>query len=128
MLWRKVFTMGRLQREDEENIRRAMRGELPPCKEDSVNYPMHEFFCNLKDDSLNITFDELGSKRGDWGDNPKKLPPSAYLYDTWWQYDFKNEKHRHALAWLTAGWYIEGLHRSHELLIFERFPLPKFKK
>ncbi len=105
---------------DEDNIHRAMRGELPPCKEDSINYPMHQFFCNLKDDRLAINFKDLGLTRRDG-----ILPPSAYGYDSWWWYDFENHKHRHALAWLTAGWYVDDLSCVHEKVTFVRFNLPK---
>ncbi len=106
---------------DEKNVGRARQGKLPSCEGDSVNYPMHEFFGTLKDDRLTISFEELGLTRADRGQYPRQLPDTAYNDESWWSYDFSSYKHRHALAWLTAGWRIDELFIDKKEVVFVRF-------
>ncbi len=106
---------------DEKNIERAKQDILPPCKGDSVNYPMHEFFGTLKGDRLTISFEELGRTRADRGQYPRRLPRIAYKSVSWWIYNFDEEKHRATLAWLTAGWGIDELSLADEQVVFVRF-------
>ena len=112
---------------DENNVQRARQDLLPPCKGDSVNYPMHEFFRTLKGDRLTISFEELGRTRADRGKYPKQLPPVAYKSLSWWIYNFGEDKHRASLAWLTAGWRIAELSRADEQVVFVRFKIPRIK-
>ena len=107
---------------DKKNIERAKQGELPPCDKGDKNYPMHEFFLNAKGDKLTMSFDELGRTRGNG-----VLPDSAYKYGAWWVYYFKNRQHRHALAWLNAGWGIESRSLEDEQVVFVRFKIPRIK-
>ena len=106
---------------DEKNVERAKQGKLPRCSERSINYPMHKFFLGLKDDSLPISFENLGLKRGNG-----ILPPSAYKTRSWWNFQSEQDgdgkrRHRHALAWLTAGWRIDELSIADEEVVFVRF-------
>ena len=106
---------------DEKNIKRARQGKLPSF-DSPKNEPMHEFFCNHVGDRFSIGFKELGRTRGNG-----ILPPSAYKMRSWWE--FRSEKddsggkrrHRHALAWLTAGWRIDHLSLDDEQVVFVRF-------
>ena len=106
---------------DEKNIKRAKQGLLPPCH-GSKNKPMYEFFCNQGGDKFSISFDDLGSTRGDG-----ILPDSAYLYPEWWIYDFNGGTHPHALAWLTAGWGIESRSLEDKQVVFVRFKIARVK-
>ncbi len=106
---------------DKKNIELAKQGLLPPC-DGPKNKSMHEFFCNQTGNRFSIGFKELGLTREDG-----ILPPSAYKIHAWWIYYFKNHEHRHALAWLNAGWGIESCSLEDEQVVFVRFKIPRIK-
>ncbi len=106
---------------DEKNVKRAIDDDLPPCGKDGVNYPLHEFFLNVTGDRLSVGFDELGEKRVS-----QDLPPSAYTTRSWWNFQSEHDgdgkiRHRHALAWLNAGWRIESISLESQEVVFVRF-------
>ena len=117
---------------DEKNVERA--NDLPPCR-GKVNQPMHVFLLGCTREKFSISLDELGATRGDFGKYPKQLPPSAYNSRSWWNFQpakdgGKKMRHYHALAWLTAGWYVESLSKDQESgkykkAVFVPFNLPK---
>ena len=119
---------------DEKNVALAKLGLLPPCT-GKVNQPMHVFFLRHKREEFSISLDELGLTRGDCGMYPKQLPPSAYNSRSWWNFqpakdDGRKMRHPNALAWLTAGWYVESLSKDQESgkykkAVFVPFNLPK---
>ncbi len=119
---------------DEKNVQRAIDDDLPPCT-GKVNQPMHVFFLRHKREKFSISLDELGLTRGDFGKYPKQLPDSAYNRRSWWNFQRakdgdKKMRHPNALAWLTAGWYVESLSKDQESgkyknAVFVPFNLPK---
>ena len=46
----------------------------------------------------------------------ESLPTNA-RYPSWWRND---DRKMHARAWLTAGWIVEGVNKSSEVVVFAR--------
>ena len=43
--------------------------------------------------------------------------PTNSRYPSWWRND---DRKMHARAWLTAGWIVEGMNKSAEVVVFTR--------
>jgi hypothetical protein len=61
-------------------------------------------------DHLEMSVEEIEELIGE------SLPTNA-RYPSWWRND---DRKMHARAWLTAGWIVEGMNKSAEVVVFTR--------
>jgi peptidoglycan/xylan/chitin deacetylase (PgdA/CDA1 family) len=61
-------------------------------------------------DHLEMSVEEIEDLIGE------SLPTNA-RYPSWWRND---DRKMHARAWLTAGWIVEGMNKSAEVVVFTR--------
>ena len=63
-----------------------------------------------EDDHLEMSVEEIETVIGE------SLPTNA-RYPSWWRND---DRKMHSRAWLTAGWIVESMRRTDEVVVFAR--------
>ena len=80
---------------------------------DPLYAPLRDFLVTRPQASLLLGFAEVERILG------RALPPAARRRRAWWAND---QAHCQALAWLVAGWRVEFVDLSDELVHFARLP------
>ena len=94
--------------------RRRPAGEAPPTLSASSRYaPLHRHLAGVTKDTktYEMSFDEITTVMG------AELPKSAYDHRAWWA---NTESHSQALAWISAGWKVDGVDLDNHLIHFVR--------
>lgn len=94
--------------------RRRASGDGPLSLSSSSRYaPLHRHLAELAKDhrSYEMSFDEISTVMG------ADLPKSAYDHRAWWA---NTESHSQALAWISAGWKVDGVDLDKQLIHFVR--------
>lgn len=94
--------------------RRRAAGGPPPTLSASSRYaPLHRHLANLPKDrrEYEMSFDEISTVM------KADLPKSARDHRAWWA---NTESHSQALAWISAGWKVDGVDLGNELIHFTR--------
>ncbi|MBX3140579.1 MAG: hypothetical protein KF875_07495 [Trueperaceae bacterium] len=110
--------MGGANLVDESNVGRGRRRNNPSStplvlSNSSRYYPLHRHLANVSKDtkSYEMSFDEITTVMGD------RLPKSAEDHRAWWA---NTESHSQALAWISAGWKVDGVDLVGRLIHFTR--------
>lgn len=96
--------------------RRRLSGDTAPVLSSSSRYaPLHRFLAELdmEIDSYLLSFEEISKIMG------VPLPKSASDHRAWWA---NTESHSQALAWISAGWKVDGVNLEDEKINFVRLP------
>lgn len=94
--------------------RRASADGSPPALSPTSRYaPLHRHLASLGKDmkSYEMSFDEITTVMG------AELPQSAQDHRAWWA---NTESHSQALAWISAGWKVDGVDLPNRLIHFTR--------
>jgi len=94
--------------------RRRTAGETQLTLSASSRYaPLHRHLAAVSKDtkSYEMSFDEISTVMG------ADLPKSAYDHRAWWA---NTESHSQALAWISAGWKVDGVDLDKQLIHFVR--------
>ncbi len=93
--------------------RRASGGGTPTLSSNSRYAPLHKHLADLKADlnEYEMSFEEISTVMG------ADLPKSARDHRAWWA---NTESHSQALAWISAGWKVDGVDLDNELIHFTR--------
>lgn len=94
--------------------RRRQAGNVAPTLSTSSRYaPLHQHLAGVSKDnqSYEMSFDEISTVMG------ADLPKSARDHRAWWA---NTESHSQALAWISAGWKVDGVDLNNELIHFSR--------
>ncbi len=93
--------------------RRAAGGAMPTLSASSRYAPLHKHLAGLPKDrkEYEMSFDEISTVMG------AGLPKSARDHRAWWA---NTESHSQALAWISAGWKVDGVDLDNELIHFTR--------
>jgi hypothetical protein len=71
--------------------------------------PLRDYLAGKVGAEVRMTFSEVAKLVGE-------LPASARIHRAWWANDSKVE----ALAWRAAGWHVESVNQTSELVVFAR--------
>ena len=103
---------------DESNTGRGRRRSSPSStplvlSTSSRYHPLHRHLANVNKDtkSYEMSFDEITTVMG------ARLPKSAEDHRAWWA---NTESHSQALAWISAGWKVDGVDLNGRLIHFTR--------
>lgn len=94
--------------------RRRASGDGPPSLSSSSRYaPLHRHLASKAKDhkTYEMSFDEISTVM------EAALPKSARDHRAWWA---NTESHSQALAWISAGWKVDGVDLNNELIHFTR--------
>ena len=93
--------------------RRQAGGASPTLSANSRYAPLHQHLAGLGKDrkEYEMSFDEISTVMG------AELPKSARDHRAWWA---NTESHSQALAWISAGWKVDGVDLDNELIHFTR--------
>jgi len=93
--------------------RRQAGGAAPTLSANSRYAPLHRHLAGLGKDrkEYEMSFDEISTVMG------AELPKSARDHRAWWA---NTESHSQALAWISAGWKVDGVDLDNELIHFTR--------
>ncbi len=93
--------------------RRAANGAPPTLSPSSRYAPLHRHLANVSKDlkAYEMSFDEITTVMG------ASLPQSAQDHRAWWA---NTESHSQALAWISAGWKVDGVDLNRRLIHFTR--------
>lgn len=93
--------------------RRAAEGVTPTLSASSRYAPLHRHLANVSKDhkAYEMSFDEITTVMG------AELPQSAQDHRAWWA---NTESHSQALAWISAGWKVDGVDLANRLIHFTR--------
>ena len=88
-------------------------GAAPTLSSGSRYAPLHRHLSGLGKDlkSYEMSFDEITTVMG------ADLPQSAQDHRAWWA---NTESHSQALAWISAGWKVDGVDLPNRLIHFSR--------
>lgn len=111
--------MGGANLVDEANSGRSRRrsassSSTPLVLSDSSRYhPLHVHLAGVSKDikTYEMSFDEITTVMG------ARLPKSAEDHRAWWA---NTESHSQALAWISAGWKVDGVDLNNRLIHFTR--------
>lgn len=96
--------------------RRRLTGDAAPVLSSSSRYaPLHQYLSELEleIDNHRLSFEQISNIMG------APLPRSASDHRAWWA---NTESHSQALAWISAGWKVEGVNLEDEEINFVRLP------
>lgn len=93
--------------------RRAPGSPMPTLSSSSRYAPLHKYLAGVSKDhkEYEMSFDEIRTVMG------ANLPKSARDHRAWWA---NTESHSQALAWISAGWKVDGVDLDNELIHFVR--------
>ena len=93
--------------------RRADGGEPEKLSSSSRYAPLHKHLANVPKRTKNyeMSFEEITTVMG------AALPQSAYDHRAWWA---NTASHSQALAWISAGWRVEGVDMEKRLITLVR--------
>ncbi|HET9026740.1 MAG TPA: hypothetical protein VFN07_04345 [Trueperaceae bacterium] len=88
-------------------------GATPTLSSSSRYAPLHRHLAGVSKElkSYEMSFDEITTVMG------AGLPQSAQDHRAWWA---NTESHSQALAWISAGWKVDGVDLNHRLIHFTR--------